>query len=475
MRRHVGRLRPGHKGRRGQALIFLTLWLPLLFGITALVVDIGFIHFYQTELDASTQAAVLAGAWAMSQAGATTTSTTTAVTNYSSQSGKYNNYTNLPNVSIMSGYPKFKCLSTVTSVFGIQCYGPSSSNALVVAQQVTMPLYFFRLFGGSTATLTSVATAAMKGAAPAPYNVAMILDTTASMNNTDSDSNCNSTRISCALSGARILLQGLSPCPPGLSSCGAVTNGNVANSVDRVSLLTFPPVTTATVANDTNCGSASPSIAKYATPFPSTSTYQIVDFSSDFRTSDTATSLSSTSKVVAAVGGKSGCNAMKAVGGVGTYLAQSIYQAQSYLAAEKVLFPTADNVMILLSDGDANATSTNLPGASTSSGTYPSTRQQCHQAVTAAQTAAAAGTKVYTVAYGATSSGCSTDTSPTITPCQTMQQIASSPAYFFSDYTATGGSSSCISAAQPITGLNQIFQTILTDLLNVKLIPNNTT
>jgi 3D (Asp-Asp-Asp) domain-containing protein len=102
------------------------------------------------------------------------------------------------------------------------------------------------------------------------------------------------------------------------------------------------------------------------------------------------------------------------------------------------------------------------------------TTQQCHQAITAAAAAAAAGTRVYAVAYGAEASGCSTDT-PAITPCQTMQQIASAPAYFFSDYTATGGSSSCISASQPVTSLNQIFQTIAVDLGVVKLIPNNTT
>jgi hypothetical protein len=56
-----------------------------------------------------------------------------------------------------------------------------------------------------------------------------------------------------------------------------------------------------------------------------------------------------------------------------------------------------------------------------------------------------------------------------------MQRIASSPEYFFSDYTATGGDGSCISASQPVTGLNQIFQAIVSDLSTAKLIPNNTT
>ena len=56
-----------------------------------------------------------------------------------------------------------------------------------------------------------------------------------------------------------------------------------------------------------------------------------------------------------------------------------------------------------------------------------------------------------------------------------MQGIASSPAYFFSDYTATGGTSGCVSASQPVTSLNSIFTTILNDLSTVKLIPNGTT
>jgi hypothetical protein len=101
-----------------------------------------------------------------------------------------------------------------------------------------------------------------------------------------------------------------------------------------------------------------------------------------------------------------------------------------------------------------------------------STVNQCHQAIAAAQTAAAAGTRVYSVAYGAKSAGCSTD-SPSITPCSTMQQMASNASTFFSDYTATGGSSSCISAARPVSGLNQIFTDIVGDLTVARLIPDN--
>ena len=84
--------------------------------------------------------------------------------------------------------------------------------------------------------------------------------------------------------------------------------------------------------------------------------------------------------------------------------------------------------------------------------------QQCHEAITAAQTAARAGTWVYTIAYGAGPlSGCSSDTNPTISPCAALQQMASDSTKFFSDQ--TGSNNACTSAAHPITGLNQIFQT----------------
>jgi Flp pilus assembly protein TadG len=465
-----------HKGRRGQVLIFFTMWLPMLFGMTALVVDFGFIYLDNNELTASTQAAALAGAWAMSQPGATVQSTTTAIAAYSGGTGDSNTSSNLKGVAMVTGSPSFVCLNTLTSAFGLQCYGPSNSNAVVVSQQVKVPLLFLRMFGGTSATLTATATASMKGATVEPYNVAVVVDSTQSMTNQDSDSNCNSSRISCALAGVRTLLGGLSPCLPSQANCGTVTGGTVANSVDRVSLFTFPAVTTATVANDYNCSGNSPAIVGYTYPaLPASATYQIIGFSSDYRTSGTAGTLNTSSNLVDAVGGKSGCTPLQAIGGKSTYYAQVIRMAQASLAAQLSANPNSQNVLVILSDGDAEASSTDMPGASTSSKVYMSTKQECHQAITEAAAAATAGTRVYTVAYGATSSGCTTDSSPSITPCQTMQQMASSPAYFFSDYTASQGNGSCVSASQPVTGLSGIFTVILQDLTGAKLVPNGTT
>jgi hypothetical protein len=474
-----------HKSRRGQALIFVTLSLTSILGLTAMVFDMGLIYRDQSALSASTQAAALAGAEAMSQPGATTGTVTSVVTTYSSASGDQNASAALSGAALVSGYPVFSCLSTLTNAFGTSCYGPSNSNAIVVRQKVSVPLFFLRIFGGASVELNSTATASMRGASVSPFNVAIIIDTTRSMTDTDHDSNCSSTRLSCAMAGVQVLLKSLSPCSQILSSCGTVTGGNVSNSVDRVSLLTFPPVVTTSVLHELDCAGTLISTAAYVTPLPATSTYQVVNFSSDYRSSDTASSLATSSNLVKAVKGASGTPCLQALGGYGSYLAQSITTAQAALAAEKTSFPNSQNVMIILSDGDFNASCSisvlgvctvgQMPGASTTSGTYMSTRQQCHQAVTAAQAATTAGTRVYTVAYGAEASGCASDSAPAITPCQTMERMASNAGYFFSDYTATGGSSSCISSSQPVTNLNQIFQVIAGDLTVSKLVPNGTT
>ena len=258
-----------------------------------------------------------------------------------------------------------------------------------------------------------------------------------------------------------------------------LTSGVAANSVDRVSIFTFPNVTTSTTSSEYTC-SGSPSTQAYTTPTPGASsyapsgtTYQITGYLSDYRTSDTAASLNTSSYLTEATGGKSGCSGMQTPGGQGTYYAGVIYAAQASLVAQKTANPTSQNVMIILSDGDASTTSGHLSGILKANGLYPSLYDQCQQAVTAAAAATTAGTKVYTVAYGAEASGCSTDT-PSITPCQTMQQMASSSQYFFSDYTATGGSSSCISASQPTTNLNQIFTQIAGDLTVARVIPDGT-
>ena len=495
------------KDQSAQMLPIMAFMVIAFMSIAAFSVSIGSTYIQQHELQAAANASALAGAQQLPNATAATAAAT-----YSSVAGDNNSNSYMKGVTMASGYPKLECLTTLTNM-GVVCVAPANANAIQVKQQMTVPILFGGLFGGkSTTTLTATATAAARGSGATiePYNVAIIVDATASMGGTDSDSLCSSTRMSCALQGVRVLLQSLSPCNIALSSCGAVTAGtngagNVVGSVDRIAIFSFPNVSTSTVADAYDCSSTNATSEPYTFPQAglttytplNSSTYEDVGFSSDYKTSDTAATLnpapktSSGNNLVKATGGLSSCTAMGNPGGEGTYYAGVIYAAQSALVAEQAAFPGSQNVLIIISDGAAsssgkdNNNNNEMGSASTTASTYPATKQECAQAVQAGKDVATANlfgngaipTRVYSVAYGATASAsdCSTDKSPTITPCQTMQGIASSPQNFFSDYTASQGGGACISASRPTTGIPQIFAIIAGDLAVAHLIPNGTT
>ncbi len=48
------------RGRRGQAVLFITLSLPVLFGLTALVVDLGWAHYRKQAARTAAEAAAMA-------------------------------------------------------------------------------------------------------------------------------------------------------------------------------------------------------------------------------------------------------------------------------------------------------------------------------------------------------------------------------------------------------------------------------
>jgi Flp pilus assembly protein TadG len=497
----------------GQALPVIALMFTALLGLGGLALDIGRALYSFEELQASTDAAALAGAQALPVSSAVATAI-----QYSSVSGNLNAHASLPGVTMVSGYPKVECLTTLKNQ-GMACSAPDNANAMHVEQTVSIPMYFMVLLGKKTLTLTASATAAMRGSSPIPYNVAIIMDTTLSMAEVDNDCG-GATQMQCALNGVQVLLQSLTPCPKDETNC-TIVNGVSSNSVDRVALFAFPNVTIGTSSIDTSCTTPIPSSGYYynalygnysmlptkawwgvptsmAYSFPAegatsyspsgtnNATYQITNFLSDYRTSDTATSLNPSSDLVQAAGAVNGCGSMTPPnydGEYGTYYAGAIYAAQAALLQEQANNPGSNNVIILLSDGDSNAPQTpngypGMPAPATASGYYPSYNGQCSQAIIAAAGATAQGTRVYSVAYGSPQSGCSTDASygsyKGISPCQTMADIASAPQYFFSDYTQSGSNSTCFSNEQPVSSLSAIFTQIAGDLTNGRLIPDNT-
>jgi Flp pilus assembly protein TadG len=486
------KLATGIKDQRGSVLVYVSLSMVVLLGFAGLAIDTGQLFYCHRELQAATDAAALAGAEDLPNA----TAVATAIS-YSALAGKKNANANLGTVAMVSGYPNPACLTALKNV-GMPCIDPAHANAMQVKQTATIKPFLIGVLGFGSIQLTASSTASTRGSAAVPYNIAIVLDATASMASTDSKCS-NRTKEDCAMRGVQTFLSELYPCTATYTTCP--TDGT--NSVDRVSLFTYPNITVGTQQNEYCGATGNPTIPVYSFPVAgassyapsgsSTATYQVTPWLNNYRTSNTTsgtTTLNSTSDLVRAVNGNtqfggsgSSCGGMKDPGGQGTYFAGAIYAAQAALAAEKALYPNSQNALIILSDGDANAkyyttpkqngnrssTGTNQMASRdannnliTGSGTYPSYNNQCAQAVAAAQAAQTAGTKVFTVAYGATTSGCSTDI-PATNPCATMSSMAS-PGGFYSD--------SC-SGAEPADGIVQIFAHIGASLTVARLIPDS--
>lgn len=429
-------------GRGGVVAIVAALSMLMLFGFMAISVDIGYLIYVHTKLQSSANMAAMAGARSV-----TAGTASAAAVAYSGQSGSKNAVSSLT----VSATATLKCLTTVANLTNgaVPClsYGSqTAANAVQVTQTAAVKTFFAGVLGIPSVTVSAVAMAIPQGAC-APLNVALVLDTTASMN--DADTSCtgtgitNPSRLQCALNGIQILLGQLWP------------------SVDQVSLMVFPGLTNTSQAQyDYDCStSTSPKTAAYnASPV-----YPIISSSKDYRTgSPPAAGLNNSSNLSKAVGGGgASCPALQAIGGFGTYYADIITAAQSALSASQQT--GQQNVIIILTDGDASASSGDVPSGKATN--------QCHEGITAAQAAAKAGTWVYAVAYGASTSSsgsCSTDT-PAISACSAMQQMASDQTKFFSDAPST-----CVSVNAQ-SALSDIFTGIANSLSKARLIPSNTT
>lgn len=425
--------------RRGVTAPMVAVALVVLVALLGFVTDLGHAFVVQRSLQASADAAALAGAKDINCCSSAPTQALATATTYSAATGQLNAQGNIA-ATMVGGYPKLLCLTST----GISCSGPSAANAIQVRQQAIVPMLFAQVLGISTMTVSATSTAGLAGGIPQPLNVMIVLDTTASMNQRDSSCSINgATKEACALAGIRVLLNALSP------------------TADKIGLMIFPGLTNASQASSDICGSGTPRIAPYnASPPP---VYQLVGFNSNYRTSNGATSLNTASPLVQAAQGSSACRGVQAPGGVGTYYADAISAAQAALVANGQ--SNAQNVIIFLSDGDANA----------STAPTKSAKNQCHEGIAAAHAATAAGTWVYSIAYAAdtsASTSCSTD-SPRISACATMQQIASDPTKFFSD--TQGSSKGCASGAQSVAELVSVFKSISYSLVPPRLLLNNST
>lgn len=507
------------KDERGQVLPWMALLMIVFLGLAGLTIDLGRGWVAYRELQAAADAAALAGVHNMTVSTATASSVQSAVCTFSANtsSSTTSNCTMITTgpggsstSTTMSGNNSAPGLSAVSTTATLKCvlgvaYVPAPCdasatgfNVIQVQETAAIPTYFIqalRSFGiqtSNTLTMNATSSATLNGSM-APLDVAILIDTTASMGSND-PSKCGGTVThsvtaeQCALFGVQNLLTNLPKC----AEVSPVTGNCVA--FNQVSLFTFPNVEANTVSADTSCsGSGRPTIVPYTWPTAPTSsttswtaptgtagTYQITGFSDDYAGSSTG-SLSSSSPIVVATGGTGSttCTGMQTPGGDQTYYAGAINAAQSALLAA-ANGTSSRMVMIILSDGAANSSRIQSPASSG----YGSEVDECQQAIAAAQNAKSLGTTVYTIAYNSAASGCTTDGSnyPGIvgtggsslgglSPCTTMKWMSSGwPAdqsHFYSD----GGSSATCGVGG--YALPTIFSQIEASFGAGRLIPNS--
>ncbi len=400
-----------------------------LMGTAGLTIDAGRIYAAKKSFDADTQAAALVGAHALQQANATQSTVQTAVTNWTTANPSTKVTVTNTNVVV----------SCDTATANLPSCNGTTANVANVTRTATVSTNFLKAVGFPSITLTSTSSAAKAGGTAVPLNVMFVLDATGSMN--DADSGCtvpgisHPTRFQCAEYSVQSVLK------------------TMPTSLDKAGLMIFPGMATQYSPTAHPCPTQPNS-----TPYYSANIKYQIGTTLDSTYNNGAGALVNTSPLVQAVGNATstppvtGC--VTAKGGQGSYAAEVLTKAK---AALPVVAGT-QNVIIFLSDGDFNASATQL------SNTSGKTTKQCDQAIAAAQAATAAGYTVYAVAYGAASSGCSSG--DTHNPCTTMQSIASDKTRFYTT------SSSCQMTGSPnaVASLPSAFQAITTTLTKPRLV-----
>ena len=403
---------------RGTAFVLVTLALPAIFGFAAFSIDLGYAYYVKTKLQDAADLGAMAGGTLLYK------SDESAVETKALEYASMNIPSNWDGASARSikitTTAETTCLNSLVPQ-GLTCDGITKSNnganganALRVTIAAKAPLFFASALGFQNANFTVSAVVAGSGSTMPPLNVAIVIDNSRSMYS-DNVATCgtlrNVTKMRCALYSMQGMVATLWP------------------SIDQVGLFVMPGIS---ASLDTSpCGSA---LSRRDYRAASGAIFKAVSFSSDYRLAGTPppTGLNSASNLVKAIGYQPSTpgattivapcleTRLQAAGGVGSYFASSIQAAQAALVAANNALVAAgqsprQNVMMILTDGDANATAIDSANAN----------NQCAQGVanaTAAKNALPTGTWVYAVAYKADDS--KTNNKPNGTSCSTDRTTA---------------------------------------------------
>jgi len=369
------------KKESGQILVFVAILLAAVIGLSAFVIDLGYAYYAQRTLQASADAAALAGAQQLPDQNAAVTT----AKQYGTQVGAKNASSKLTNVDEVVST---RCLASVP--------GCNPVNAVSVQETGHVSTFFVRFFGINTLNV-HVRSTACSPCGVKPLDIMLVLDRTGSMcQNSAGQNDPSCFDLNNAKAGIRTFLNFFDP------------------SIDWIGLAVLPPASSLSTKCDAGASSS----------YNSTSSqYLLVPLSHDYKSSNGT--LNTNSNLVSTV------NCIQ--GGGGTAYANAIDAAQAEL--NKDGRAGVPNVIVFLSDGAANTGPSYLPTSS------PYRTQPCHQGINSSQAAQGQGTVVYTIGYalGDDTGGCTSYTGaaekPAITVYQAMQGMASASTDFYNQPT----------------------------------------
>ena len=373
-------LRPGAGSREaGQAVVLIVLFLAVLLGMAAMVVDVGYAYYAHRSLQASADAAALAGAQALPDAQAAEQ----LALDYSGAPGHRNAHQNIANVS-----------ATVTTKCVQSIPGCEPVNAVVVEQRARTRTLFAGVLGIREFKFRVKATACSPCGVK-PVDMMLVLDRTGSMCQDhwgNHDPACTDLRN--AREGMKTFL------------------GFFDGSTQWIGLAVLPPATS--VGN--RC--SRPDTNNYNSR---SAAYTIVPLSRDYVRNGR---LNPNSDLVRTIECQQGEGR--------TAYANALEAAQREL--DRSGRPDVKDVIIFLSDGAANI------GPTYHSTSSPYRTQPCHQGVWSASDIKDGDTQIYSIGYDldALNGGANKCTSytgaderPFITAYQALEQIASSDDAFY--------------------------------------------
>jgi Putative Flp pilus-assembly TadE/G-like len=385
-------MRQRSRSERGQAFALMIVALIALLGTAAIVMDVGFAWYAKRQVQASADAAALAGAQELPDIA--------AATSRANQYAALNTPDNLSNFAVNVTTRCSAAASVATWCGPGKTY---QANTIAVTETGKTPTWFAQVLGLNHFDVKGVATACQP-CSSSPVDIVLAIDRTGSM---------------CSPQGSGGVCTDLNNAKDGVQTLLGIMDPNI----DTVGLVAFPPYNN-NVSNavcDNNSVSNPVVINGVAIDNPgfydqSNLVYLNDALGSDFKTSATSPLNPASSLVKHMVDDTSGSRHCILSFGSTSY-DEALKAAQAELVKDGR--PGVPKVIVFMTDGEANegsywagdathglepdladsATNFNMSPAGSASTINPGDAQPCQSAINAAAAIKAAGTTIYSIGY----------------------------------------------------------------------------